>query len=67
MTDTNDNIMQKVTIDNYEILKENIKKELTQDEYNHILNIVRHIDFKGGYEKKCLTLYLSYMQLKQSK
>ena len=59
--------MQEATIKNYEILKENIKKELTQDEYNHILNIVEGIDFKGDYEKKCLTLYLSYMQLKQCK
>ncbi len=59
--------MEKATIKNYEILKENIKKELTQDEYKHILNIVDHIDFKGDYDKKCLTLYLSYMQLKQSK
>lgn len=59
--------MEQATIKNYEILKENIKKELTQDEYNHILNIVENIDFKGDYEKKCLTLYLSYMQLKQYK
>lgn len=59
--------MQEATIKNYEILKENIKKELTQDEYNHILSIVENIDFKDDYEKKCLTLYLSYMQLKQSK
>lgn len=59
--------MQEATIKNYEILKENIKKELTQDEYNHILSIVENIDFKEDYEKKCLTLYLSYKQLKQSK
>lgn len=58
--------MEKATIKNYEILKENIKKELTQDEYNHILKLVDSIDFKGDYEKKCLTLYLSYMQLKQN-
>lgn len=58
--------MEKATIKNYEILKENIKRELTQDEYNHILNIVESIDFKGDYEKKCLTLYLSYQYLKQS-
>lgn len=49
--------MEQSTIKSYEILKENIKKELTQDEYNHILNIVESIDFKGDYEKKCLTLY----------
>lgn len=59
--------MEQSTIKSYEILKENIKKELTQDEYNHILNIVESIDFKGDYEKKYLTLYLSYMQLKQYK
>lgn len=59
--------MQEVTIKEYEILKENIKRELTQNEYNHILNIVESIDFKGDYEKKCLSLYLSYKQLQQGK
>lgn len=58
--------MQETTIKNYEILKQNIKKEITKDEYDHLINTIEQIDFKGDYEAKCLMLYTSYKAIKKS-